>query len=432
MLLALAAGFVGCAFPGMARHGHNLPPSERILHPGPGVGGPGPGVLPPAMPLGAPAPMQQPIQVYFSRPEGMQVHWSISPGGGFNSAPLITPGRANFPQGAIYQIKLTDIEGRLGVELYPTLEVANTTPRTAAYLAHNAVPIQFTPEDFDQVLSGNFVTKVIYLPDPEFQELALSGVETLVSTRLAPGVDPISEADHRGSIMAIIRMGNIDKEMPSMVGGLSGNYPDGGVQQASGMLPPGLPPGMPPGMIPPGMMGPPGVIPPYGVPPYGAQGYMAPYPNAPVPMAPPSGAGGMGGGMNNYVSGVTGPQWGMPMSGTPIGLPGPPHIPHGSPAGLQRHVMHNHTHMQIPGPTPTLQMHVQQSPGLSYPAPANTMHLREKTVSPPFAYGQPASDMRHVRAGPGAIYPPGYDASHDYQGGGHAEGCMCPSCRPAP
>ena len=35
----------------------------------------------------------------------------------------------------------------------------------------------------------------------------------------------------------------------------------------------------------------------------------------------------------NYVAGA--PQWGMPITGTPIGLPGPPHIPLGVPAGLQ-------------------------------------------------------------------------------------------------
>ena len=62
---------------------------------------------------------------------------------------------------------------------------------------------------------GNFVTKVIYLPDPKYQELAVSGVETLVSTRLEPGVDPILEADKRGTILLIVRLGAIDLEMPS-------------------------------------------------------------------------------------------------------------------------------------------------------------------------------------------------------------------------
>jgi len=64
------------------------------------------------------------------------------------------------------------------------------------------------------VMAGNFVTKVVYLPDPEFQELALAGVDTLVSTRLDPGVDPITEADRRGVILAIVRLGNKDVELP--------------------------------------------------------------------------------------------------------------------------------------------------------------------------------------------------------------------------
>jgi hypothetical protein len=43
--------------------------------------------------------------------------------------------------------------------------------------------------------------------------LAIAGVETLVSTRLDPGVDPIAEADRRGTILAILRLGGIDLEM---------------------------------------------------------------------------------------------------------------------------------------------------------------------------------------------------------------------------
>ena len=43
----------------------------------------------------------------------------------------------------------------------------------------------------------------------------------------------------------------------------------------------------------------------------------------------------------NMIAGA--PQWGMPITGTPIGLPGPPHVPLGAPAGLQKHVMKNRT-----------------------------------------------------------------------------------------
>ncbi len=200
---------------GKFTHRNNLPPAEMLAEPGPGVGGPGPGIIPP-MPFTPPMGMGPPptSQVAFVNPEGMAVNWDIGQPGAFDSDVLIVPGRYNFPQGAIYRLKLTSIPGRPGVELYPTLEIGPPTPRTIAYLAHNAIPVQYTEEDFDQVLSGNFVTKVIYLPDPEYQELALANVETLVSTRLDPGVDPIVEADRRGAILAIVRVGNKDLEVP--------------------------------------------------------------------------------------------------------------------------------------------------------------------------------------------------------------------------
>ena len=100
---------------------------------------------------------------------------------------------------------------------------------TDAYLSHDTVPIEVTDEDLDQVQSNNFVTKVIYLPDPRYQELAVAGVETLVSTRLEPGVDPVAEANRRGTILAVFRMGNMDLEMPNGMAAGQAGY--GGVNQ---------------------------------------------------------------------------------------------------------------------------------------------------------------------------------------------------------
>ncbi len=156
-------------------------------------------------------------QVFFVDPPGMNVGWQASSPSGekvYLSNQLVVPARYNFLQGYIYRLKLTNIPKHEGLVLYPTIEVAPSTPATDAFLTHNPIPAQFTEEDFDQVTSGNFVTKVIYLPDPKYQELAIAGVETLVSTRLEPGVDPILEADRRGTILMIIRIGAIDLEMP--------------------------------------------------------------------------------------------------------------------------------------------------------------------------------------------------------------------------
>ena len=234
-----------------------------LAHPGPGVDGPGPGIIAPVgyeeymagggitgpLPdgmtplIGTGLPLSQ---VGFLGPDGMQVRWDVATAGGFDSSPLVAPGRYDFPQGAIYRLKLTNIPGREGTELYPTLEVAPTTPRTSAFIAHNTVPVQLTDEDLDQVTTGNFVTKVVYLPDPDYQELAVAGVETLVSTRLDPGIDPVVEADRRGSILAIIRIGN--KDLESVV--VQGAVPVSGVPQAVAGIPLGKPCGDNSGRLP--------------------------------------------------------------------------------------------------------------------------------------------------------------------------------------
>ncbi len=243
-------------------------------------------------------------QVYFLDPDGMQVGWQTAAGPNgertYLPAQLTVPARYNFNQGYIYRLKLTNIPGRTGAALYPTIEVAPTTPATDAYLAHNAIPIQFTDEDFQQVLDGgNFVTKVIYLPDPRFQELAVSGVETLVSTRLEPGIDPILEADKRGTILLIVRLGAIDLEMPGggsvLAGGAAG--PAGGAMMGNVPGPGGAPvmmnagtaggPGiteLPPGALPPGMN--PNMPPAQGTVILDAPAAAAPAPRSAVPAAP--------------------------------------------------------------------------------------------------------------------------------------------------
>jgi hypothetical protein len=370
--LTLAAlgcmGSIGC----VGRVAHNLPPAQRLLEPGPGVGGPGPGVLQPASALMAGMGPMGPMgpggcgpggpggvcgigagtsQIAFLGVEGGEVAWDTTGQCMFDSSPLVMPGRQNFSQGAIYRLKLTNIPDRPGVELYPTLEVAPVTPRTDAYLAHSPIPVQFTDEDLDQILAGNFVTKVIYLPDPEFQDLAMSGVSELVSTRLDPGVDPIAEADRRGSILAILRIGNLDLQLPGQMLAMGP-----GVEQAQYYE--GEAPYQGPGCAP-GAGG------------YGPAGPMGAPSAAMPPVAPP-----------HLISGVNGPQWGMPSVGTPIGLPGPPHIPLGHQAGLTSHTMKNRTRILMPPPVHKMKMTVKQRPGMNYPRPVNNVNVSEVNRAP--------------------------------------------------
>ena len=244
------------------------------------VMGPGPGVLAPSGGYGANygaynangpgMGMQQAptSQLRFLGPEEMVANWDVFVPGAFDSEPKIIPFSQNFLQGAVYRLKLSDVPARPGKVYYPTIEVAATMARSQAFLAHNSIPVEFTDNDFDQVDSGNFVTKVIYLPDPEFQGLAMAGVGTLVNTQLEPGADPIVEADNRGSILAIIRLGNKDLSEPDAVG-----------------------------------------------------------PNAMMGMPGPAGIGVHGAAPQNYISGVNAPEWGNPRTRTDVGINGPAYLP---------------------------------------------------------------------------------------------------------
>ena len=412
---------------------YNLPPAQRLMEPGPGVGGPGPGVISPvsaSMPMG---PMGGgmggpgmgggycgpggygggPIapcmaigaggtsQIAFLGVEGAEVAWDVGGVCMFDSTPLVMPGRQNFQQGAIYRLKLTNIPDRAGVELYPTLEIAPVTPRTDAYLSHSPIPVQFTDEDLDQVLAGNFVTKVIYLPDPEFQDLALAGVETLVSTRLDPGVDPIAEADRRGSILAILRIGNLDLQLPS--GMLAMN---GGVETAD-YIPGGS-------AVDPAQYGPGCMTCPTGPGGYGG-GYMGPQGMPTGAFAPPVTP-------PHYISGVNGPQYGMPHVGTPIGLPGPPHIPLGHQAGLKSHTMKNHTRVMMPPPVSDMKMTVKQRPGMNYPRPVNHVKVSEVNRAPFRLFGGTLpgalpSALHHLGAHKHAAGEPCNDQCYEGEGG---------------
>ncbi len=353
---------VGCATDGnqvFHKNEYHAPPASMLANPGPMVGGPGPGVMnfhPPGAGGGQPSFAGCTSQVRFLGPEGMSVGWEI--GQGFADNQVIAPGRYNFPQGATYRLKMQGIPGREGLVLYPTLQVYPTHPTTDAYLSHNSLPVRLTDEDLDQIETNNFVTKVIYLPDAKYQELAIAGVEELVSTRLDPGLDPVQEADRRGTIMAVMRVGNMNLEMdnPGMSVGQQG--PDGSIQQTSHVVQVD------------GTVG--QYVPP--VPIGGIQGHQGgipsdvlvggpSYPGQP-PYNPIAGAGGV-------------PMWGYPRTGTPIGLQGPPHLPYGRPAGLRSHTVRNLTDYDVPGPVEDVLIDVRHEPGLSLPQPVKYIQYTE-------------------------------------------------------
>ncbi len=206
---------------GMQGPGMMPPPKYPTYYPWSGIL-PVPGMAPPgavaavgALPYrSGTSPVNSRSSVKFVDPAGMKITWVGSRG--WSSTPLQTPGSFNFGQGGIYRLKLTNIPNRPGLQLYPSMEVLPVSGKTAEFLAHNSVPVSFSEDDFEQVAAGNMLVKVVYLPDPQYQDLSsIAGPNEIVSSRLEPGVDPIQEARRRGSILLILRMGNIDLQLPN-------------------------------------------------------------------------------------------------------------------------------------------------------------------------------------------------------------------------
>jgi hypothetical protein len=106
-------------------------------------------------------------QVRFVGPSGMEIRWFVRAAGGkeiYSEPPLAAPARYNFRQGARYRLKLSRIPGFPGLELYPTLEVPLAGPAAREYLAHSAVRLDLSDEDFREVAAGKYLVKTIRLP----------------------------------------------------------------------------------------------------------------------------------------------------------------------------------------------------------------------------------------------------------------------------
>ncbi|MCA9047631.1 MAG: hypothetical protein KDA89_02820 [Planctomycetaceae bacterium] len=362
----------------LANREHVAPPAAMMQRPGPMVDGPGPGVLamlgqPGGPGMGMPGPAMT-TQVRFIGPDSMTVGWQS--GGGFAANQLANSQYYDFQQSAIYQLMLDGVSlpGTDPRPLYPTLEVRAAHHSTLAYLQHNAVPIEITEEDLEHVNSSNMVTKVIYLPDPEFQARAIAGVETLVSTRLDPGIDPVQQAEQMGTIMAVLRFGNKDLQPPATMLGA-----DGTVTQVSYAVMDGSQ----------GQTAPPMPI-----------QYLQEEPGGGVPGAMVAAGYGMPGQPTQPVAGMGNmPPWGMPITGTPIGLPGPPHLPYGGPAGLKSHTIRNLSKNRIPDPVDHMLIDVQHDPGYSLPEPVR--HVQYKETHPVHRPGEVSAPMSG-----GAFCPP--------------------------
>lgn len=141
-------------------------------------------------------------QFRFLRPSGASIGWTM--GKQFSDRQMIVPTILNV-QAGVSALTWKDIPGRPSqFVVFQRIHVFPPDPRSEIFLAHSPLPLEITDEDCDHIADGHVVTRVIFRPDRQHRELASVGVDSLVTTRLDPGVDPVTEAERRGTIMAVV------------------------------------------------------------------------------------------------------------------------------------------------------------------------------------------------------------------------------------
>ncbi|MEX2112629.1 MAG: hypothetical protein WD845_05550 [Pirellulales bacterium] len=144
----------------------------------------------------------QPVEV--SGPEGLVVETAES---GQFSDPQAGPVRFGLLIGAVYRLRVTGIPLQEGLEVYPTIEVIDRLYPPMGMEFKFPIPIELTQEELEMALDGKFVTRVIYLEDPEAAVPAAQEPNDQPYFDVREGESPIDLADGLGRPMAILRMG---------------------------------------------------------------------------------------------------------------------------------------------------------------------------------------------------------------------------------
>lgn len=145
----------------------------------------------------------QPVQILL--PRGVRA--SLSVDGQFDP-PRRGPVLAGMQVGEVYPLKISSIPFSEGLEVYPTIELINRIYPPAGQELHFPIPVQVTREELEIALSGNFVTRVIYLEDPQTALAFRDEADQQRYYEVSTDQDPLRIADRLGRPVAILRMGS--------------------------------------------------------------------------------------------------------------------------------------------------------------------------------------------------------------------------------
>jgi hypothetical protein len=146
----------------------------------------------------------QPVEIM--APQGVAI--SLAEGGAFGPAQP-APIRAGLLIGQVYRFRVTNIPLQPGLEVYPTVEIIDRLYTPRGQELRFPVIVELSAEDIELALDGKFVTRVIYLEDPEMALPVAQQPRAQNWIEAAPGRDPLAVADGLGRPVAILRVGGL-------------------------------------------------------------------------------------------------------------------------------------------------------------------------------------------------------------------------------
>lgn len=167
------------------------------------------GIMPPGaignlqLQRGGPLPGYfQPVEI--RAPEGVAI--STGESGQFGD-PEQAPRKLGLLIGSVYRMRVANIPHHPGQEVYPTIEVVDRLYPPVGMEFKFPILIELTQEELEMAIDGKFVTRVIYLEDPEAALPQAQGRHDQPVFEAADGENPLDVADSLGRPMAILRLG---------------------------------------------------------------------------------------------------------------------------------------------------------------------------------------------------------------------------------
>ena len=108
--------------------------------------------------------------------------------------------------GHLYRLRVSGMERFPGVDIYPTVELIDRLHPPQGREDDFAIPIIITAADMQIAMSGQLVTRIIYLEQPQIAQM-IDPLDGEIPQSVRAGDNALQEADRLGRPMAIIRLG---------------------------------------------------------------------------------------------------------------------------------------------------------------------------------------------------------------------------------